>query len=92
MTYNGWANYDTWNVMLHIDNEEHLYKRKLEFFKDCAYKGITHPRYLSLIQFLNLLGSKTMDGVEYSNNDELDMMQLDDSVYGEFQEWKEYNA
>lgn len=92
MSYNGWTNYDTWNVMLHIDNDEYLYKRKMEFFNDCARKDITNPRYLSLISFLGLLGGRTMDGVNYTDNKELDMTQLDDSVYGEFQEWKEYNA
>lgn len=91
MSYNGWTNYDTWNVMLHIDNDEYLYKRKMEFFKECVRTEVTTPRYRSLIQYLGVLGGKTMDGVEY-DAPSLDMMQLDDSVHGEFQEWKEWNA
>lgn len=91
MSYNGWTNYDTWNVMLHIDNDEYLYKRKMEFFQECLKNGITNPRYDSLIKSIGLLGGRTMDGVSYDGK-ELDKQQLDDSVYGEFQEWKEYNA
>ncbi len=26
MSYNGWANYETWNVMLWMDNEEFAYR------------------------------------------------------------------
>lgn len=91
MTYNGWTNYDTWNVMLHIDNDEYLYKRKLEFFKECVRTEVTMPRYRSLISFLGVIGGKTMDGVLY-DAESLDMAQLDDSVYGEYQEYKEWNA
>lgn len=30
MTYNGWKNYATWNVVLWIDNEEPLYRAKVD--------------------------------------------------------------
>lgn len=30
MTYNGWTNYQTWNVPLWIDNEEATYRLRLE--------------------------------------------------------------
>lgn len=29
-TYNGWPNYETWNVMLWMDNEEPAYRRYRE--------------------------------------------------------------
>jgi len=36
--YNGWANYETWNVALWIGNEEHLY--------DLAKKAGTYEKFL----------------------------------------------
>ena len=33
-TYEGWKNYDTWNVALWINNDEPLYRKAVEFMKD----------------------------------------------------------
>ena len=33
MAYNGWSNYETWNVDLWLDNEEPLYRAKQAFIK-----------------------------------------------------------
>jgi len=33
MTYEGWTNYETWNVALWIDNEYAIYLSKIELFK-----------------------------------------------------------
>tara|TARA_Y100000034_G_scaffold118812_1_gene159860 strand:+ start:1612 stop:1893 length:282 start_codon:yes stop_codon:yes gene_type:complete len=34
MTYNGWSNWETWNVNLWIDNEEDTYFDKEEFINN----------------------------------------------------------
>ena len=34
MTYEGWTNYDTWNVSLWINNEKHLYDGAVDFMKN----------------------------------------------------------
>lgn len=31
--YNGWANWETWNVNLWLDNEEPLYREKVRFLR-----------------------------------------------------------
>ena len=34
-TYNGWANYHTWNVSLYINNEYAIYKMARDYARQC---------------------------------------------------------
>ena len=56
-TYNGWANYETWNVALWIQNDQGLYSEA----KHCA-------NYQELVNLLYDCGSKeTPDGVKWDD-------------------------
>lgn len=68
-TYNGWANYETWNVALWIQNDEGLYH-----FARCF------RTYASLVDALSNMGEvKTDDGVLY-NDPKLDLDALDEMI------------
>ena len=77
-TYNGWANYETWNVSLWLQNDEAMYQLALEHVN--MLKRWNKPvKYDLLIPSLELRFSQiTPDGVRWMdgriNTDELDSM------------------
>ena len=68
-TYNGWANYETWNVALWLQNDEGLY--------NFARRYDDYSKFVSAIGF----GSETPDGVSFASPkldyDELNEMMQD---------------
>ena len=68
-TYNGWANYQTWNVSLWIQNDEPLYHTACEYAK----QGQTYGEFVSYLKECNI--TQTPDGVSYTDT-ELDGMRL----------------
>ena len=63
MAYNGWENYETWNISLWINNDEPFYRNAVEFMEQ--YKG-ARP-YQDFIEYLGMGNDETPDGVEYFN-------------------------
>jgi hypothetical protein len=66
-TYNGWKNYQTWNVALWIDNDEPLYRQLVAYAKKCD-KRRHLPTYTGFVRFAGLDGCKTGDDVSYSDH------------------------
>ena len=69
-TYNGWANYETWNVALWIQNDEGLYNLAL-----------TLSDYQELVDVLyNEYGvTETKDGVKF-NSPKINRIELDEML------------
>ena len=72
-TYNGWANYETWNVALYIQNEEPVYRHACR---------LGQWGYDDMIPWLEgYFGQMTPDGVRFMDGridtDELDELLKD---------------
>tara|TARA_B100000214_G_C23872420_1_gene583287 strand:- start:711 stop:965 length:255 start_codon:yes stop_codon:yes gene_type:complete len=70
-TYNGWTNYETWNVSLYINNEYEMYKMA-RGWAEHGYKSLSHL-------LIETFGPKTPDGVKW-NDDVLDIQELDEML------------
>ena len=69
-TYNGWSNYETWNVALYIGNDEGLYNWAREW-RHHGYKSFAHQ--------LMELTPATPDGVKW-NDPALNLVELDEMM------------
>ena len=64
-TFNGWANYETWNASLYINNEEPMYRLAVAYVEQAKRFG-QKVSYDSLIPALEYnFGKMTPDGVRW---------------------------
>ncbi len=59
-TYNGWKNYETWNVALWIGNDEGLYRLAKEAGSYQSFRA-------TMREMGSLGGTETPDGVAYND-------------------------
>ncbi len=75
-TFNGWANYETWNVALYINNEYAIYKTACDWAQDRIHMGYdSHSYDIFRFTLTELFGDKTPDGVSW-NDESLDHQEL----------------
>ena len=71
--YNGWTNYETWNVALWLENDEGLYN----LIQDSSVSS-----YDDLVEILWDCGSKeTPDGVKWSDSN-INKFEINQNVFG----------
>ena len=68
-TYNGWSNYETWNVALWIQNDEGLYNIAREA-----------GDYQSFVQSISEFMTQTLDGVRF-DDPKVNVIELNSDVF-----------
>jgi hypothetical protein len=69
--YNGWPNYQTWNVMLWMDNEEgpyRMYREKVQRYRDRKPRARPFGAAAARAVCEAAFGDQTGDGVHFSNS------------------------
>ena len=68
MSYNGWKNYETWNVALWLGNDEGLYHLTREWMEDRDHSGYDTAEYETFRHTLaEICGESTPDGVRWDD-------------------------
>ena len=76
-TYNGWTNYETWNVALWIQNDYGFYSIALE----CD----DYQDFVDALEAVSFNSKSTPDGVKW-NSDKLNRIELNE-VIQELKDW-----
>ena len=67
-TYNGWKNYETWNVALWMANDEGMYNLVSDWVHERVESGYRSARYETFRHTLTeLCGATTPDGVGWND-------------------------
>lgn len=74
-SYNGWRNYETWNVALYIQNEFSFY----QIAKDCSKMDSRCPYAAWLFYSKGLRKGATPDGVMW-NDPRIDIDEIDSMI------------
>jgi len=76
MDYNGWTNWETWNVALWIQNDEGLYRSAYGMVRN---RGHLFGAYKEFVRGMGLENEETPDGAAYIS-DKLDYQELDEMM------------
>ena len=84
--YNGWENYETWNVVLMLQNDQYLYNVVCQVLKK-GNKFHNGSIYENVIIEADLANKKTLDEVDYCNKN-VNRKEINEHLLG----WEEAGA
>lgn len=90
-TYEGWKNWETWNMALWIDNEEPRYKRKVKLLKKLTPETLTAGRVEAFCRHEFPVGTPDMAGKGRADRlNAVDFEEIAESWRAEIEEIKRY--
>lgn len=81
--YNGWTNYETWNVKLWMDNEESSYGHYVSMAQDCYDEAEADGVLTREEEAANSLAARIRDEYETAKNEWLDESGKSSSVWSD---------
>jgi hypothetical protein len=66
--YNGWTNWETWQILLWASNEEHLYKQVKKFVEWPSYRAGFSDKCQAFFYEMFPEGTPDMDGAQEMQN------------------------
>jgi hypothetical protein len=87
-TYNGWTNYETWNIALWLQNDESLYKAMLHFIETTAstkYKEFINSELYGENSHTSTIQSASTDDSVYWLDPKVNIAELD-AIFQEIKE------
>jgi hypothetical protein len=88
-TYEGWLNYETWNVWLWITNTESHYFAMREYCKDQIRAG-KRATYKGLVEYCGLAQDSTFDEVQFLSK-QLSYAELNKALSYEIEDLKRHD-
>jgi len=64
MAYQGYKNWNHWNVSLWINNDEGLYSSAVDYIKEARTKDVAARSMMAMLEFMEI--THTPDGAPYS--------------------------
>ena len=77
-TYNGWANYETWNASLWINNDQFLYNTAKACVEFCDDNETPYDKFIRCM--MNCEKYTTGDAIRW-DNDNIDKNEMNDCLY-----------
>ena len=78
-TFNGWANYETWNASLWINNDESMYRVALAYVEQARRFGqrISYDALITALEYR--FGQMTPDGTRWMDG-RIDTAEMDEML------------
>jgi len=87
--YNGWYNYNVWNVMLYVDNERDIYEDWMKIGNSYYQNKISYKQFM---RGVNSIGSraKMRSDIKKEKLSKQEILEIRKGLREQYQDWAKY--